>query len=227
MERQEQKSQEPDTPLIAGLATGPAELPSDLPTAGEPQAATLSAPPTPSMPQPQLHQESHDVLDSAGPRADSFNSKETDESTVLETLIIAVLKAFDGRSLPKLPINITLNTFLAFFATSYKAAFMTVLGEIIGQWKWNMTKGGGNHKSRNNNGIYKFDLLDNSSRGPWGSWLTIVNFKWRHLVSALALLSLASALTSPITQQMSVKHLDAKCAIVDCDFEPYSSAAVW
>ncbi|KAK5659839.1 hypothetical protein OQA88_13302 [Cercophora sp. LCS_1] len=115
------------------------------------------------------------------------------------TIIVAVLGAYDSHPLPKLPMNITLNTFLAFFTTFAKASFTTVISEALSQWKWNMTATPGNLKKRPSN-LHEFDVLDNSSRGPWGSWLLIWNFKWRHFVTLAAILSLLSAFTSPVTQ---------------------------
>ncbi|KAK5659758.1 hypothetical protein OQA88_969 [Cercophora sp. LCS_1] len=118
-------------------------------------------------------------------------------------VIVVVLRTYEGRSLPKLPMDITLNTFLAFFATFSKAAFCTVLTEALSQWKWNIT----NPDPVNKNGGYvskvsDFELVDKASRGPWGSWLLIWSVKWRHFITGAALLSLISNFTSPITQQL-------------------------
>ncbi|KAK5654198.1 hypothetical protein OQA88_7629 [Cercophora sp. LCS_1] len=121
------------------------------------------------------------------------------------TIIIAVLRAYEGQALPKLPMNITLNTFLAFFTSPSKAAVMAVVAEALAQWKWNLAS-----TKEPNSKVYHFSILDSSSRGPWGSWLLIWNFKWRHVASLAAGLSLLSTLTSPITQQMLT--LDMKLA---------------
>ncbi|KAK5653091.1 hypothetical protein OQA88_9189 [Cercophora sp. LCS_1] len=52
--------------------------------------------------------------------------------------IMAALRAFEGRALPNLPMDITLNTFVAFFATACRHSFITVIQESLAQWKWNM-----------------------------------------------------------------------------------------
>ncbi|KAK0636708.1 hypothetical protein B0T17DRAFT_88058 [Bombardia bombarda] len=97
-------------------------------------------------------------------------------------------------------MNITLNTFLAFFTTFTKAAFMSPISEALSQWKWNIyTPNGQESKGRS---LADFQVLDSASRGAWGNWTLIRNFKWRHFVSFAAVFSILSIFTSPITQQM-------------------------
>ncbi|KAK1751795.1 hypothetical protein QBC47DRAFT_405814 [Echria macrotheca] len=115
-------------------------------------------------------------------------------------IIIAVLGAYNGRSLPKLPMNITLNTFLAFFTTFTKAAFMTPISEALSQWKWNLLTPGG--PKRRQGTLSDFELLDSASRGTWGSCRLLGVFKWRHFVSMTAFLSIVSIFTSPVMQNM-------------------------
>ncbi|KAK5654536.1 hypothetical protein OQA88_7165 [Cercophora sp. LCS_1] len=110
-------------------------------------------------------------------------------------IIVTVLRVYGSRPLPSLPMNLTLNTFLAFFATFSKAAFMTLVAESLAQWKWNLA-------STRHNTIHDFDLVDTASRGPWGAALMIRRFHLDHLVTIAGCLSLISVFTSPITQQM-------------------------
>ncbi|KAK3320319.1 hypothetical protein B0T19DRAFT_446084 [Cercophora scortea] len=116
------------------------------------------------------------------------------------TIIVAVLGAYDGKALPRLPMSITLNTFLAFFTTFTKAAFMTPVSEAISQWKWNMfaPRNDGSH----GRSLADFQILDAASRGTWGSWVLMYNF--RHFVCFAAVFSIVSIFTSPVTQQMIV-----------------------
>jgi hypothetical protein len=100
-------------------------------------------------------------------------------------VITAVLRAYDGQTLPSLPMDITLNTFLAFFTSSSKVAFTVAVNECLAQWKWNLA-------SRARSTLYDFDRLDMASRGPWGAFLIIRKFKWRHLVTVAGCLSLIS-----------------------------------
>ncbi|KAK3690251.1 hypothetical protein B0T22DRAFT_515421 [Podospora appendiculata] len=117
-------------------------------------------------------------------------------------IIVAVLAAYDGKALPRLPMSITLNTFLAFFTTFTKAAFMSPVSEAISQWKWNMfapRSGGGHGRS-----LADFQILNAASRGTWGSWVLMYNFRWRHFVCFASAFSIVSIFTSPVTQQMIV-----------------------
>jgi len=48
---------------------------------------------------------------------------------------VVVLAVYDGHLLPTLPMNITLNTFVAFFSTFAKSSFMIPVTEALSQWK--------------------------------------------------------------------------------------------
>lgn len=73
------------------------------------------------------------------------------------------MRTFDGKALPTLPLSITLNTFLAFFTTLTKAAFMIAVCEALSQWKWNW------FATRADRPLHDFQLFDDASRGAWGS----------------------------------------------------------
>lgn len=103
-----------------------------------------------------------------------------------------VLSKFDQRSLPDWPFAITLNTFLAFFATLAKAAFMIPVSAAIAraQWTW----------FRRERPLHDFHVFDQASRGPWGSLALIWRVRGRQLVVLGALLTVVSVLTSPLSQ---------------------------
>ncbi|OHF01925.1 hypothetical protein CORC01_02803 [Colletotrichum orchidophilum] len=107
-------------------------------------------------------------------------------------LIVAVLCSYDQQPLPDWPLNITLNTFLAFFTTLAKAAFMLPVSVAISQsqWSWFL-------KDRP---LHDLHLFDQASRGPWGSVMLLKRIRYTHFVSLGAVLMVVSALTSPITQ---------------------------
>ncbi|CZR65452.1 uncharacterized protein PAC_15352 [Phialocephala subalpina] len=110
-------------------------------------------------------------------------------------VIIAVLRVYDGKALPTLPMSITLNTFLAFFTTLTKAAFMLSVAEATSQWKWNMLK----HKERP---LTDFLAVDSASRSVWGSFWILGRFHLKHITTVGAVISLLGMVTSPVTQQM-------------------------
>ncbi|KAK5655525.1 hypothetical protein OQA88_5456 [Cercophora sp. LCS_1] len=123
----------------------------------------------------------------------------------IASFIIAVLRVYDGRSLPKLPMSITLNTFLAFFTTLSKVAFMSPISEALSQWKWNILVSG-RPRAQQGRQVHEFDVLDNASRATWGSWPVIWNFRWRHVVSLAAILSILSIFVTPVTQALVSYH---------------------
>jgi len=71
-------------------------------------------------------------------------------------------------------MQITLNTFLAFFTTFTKAAFMIPISEALSQWKWNIYASGLPSRP-----LADFQVLDAASRGVWGSWMLFRNFRWK------------------------------------------------
>jgi len=139
----------------------------------------------------------------------------------MSEVIITVLGIYDGRPLPKLPLNITLNTFLAFFTTFTKAAFMTPISEALSQWKWNALTTSGSRRKHINT-LYDFEVLDSASRGTWGAWRLLCNFKWRHFVSVAAIFSIISVFTSPIMQGM-IAYLERPAPIQVDAFVPLTT----
>ncbi|EXF80285.1 hypothetical protein CFIO01_08522 [Colletotrichum fioriniae PJ7] len=116
-------------------------------------------------------------------------------STLLLAVIIVVLLKYDSQVQPNWPLNATLNSFLALFTTLAKAAFMVPVCACISQsqWAWFNTNG----VSRP---LYDFEVIDQASRGAWGSLILLWRFRFRHFVVLGALLTAMSALTSPVTQ---------------------------
>ncbi|KAK3346438.1 hypothetical protein B0T25DRAFT_612946 [Lasiosphaeria hispida] len=108
-------------------------------------------------------------------------------------VIISVLKSFDGEPLPKLPLHITLNTFLAFFTAFTKAAFMNPVVQCISQWKWNWLFG-------HDRPLVDFDTFDNASRGVLGSIVLLKLLKWRHIAVVGGVISIIGIATTPVTQ---------------------------
>jgi hypothetical protein len=68
-------------------------------------------------------------------------------------------------------MSITLNTFVALFVTLARFAFMTPVVEGLGQLKWMLFMGGDSRP------LVDFEMLDEASRGPWGSLVILVRHK--------------------------------------------------
>ena len=81
-----------------------------------------------------------------------------------------VLYRADGNSPPKWPLNITLNTFLAFFTSLVKIAFMFPIFEGLGQLKWMWFMADAKPLS-------DFQAFDEASKGSWGCVKLLAQFK--------------------------------------------------
>ncbi|KAK4220026.1 hypothetical protein QBC37DRAFT_271690 [Rhypophila decipiens] len=88
----------------------------------------------------------------------------------------------------------TLNTFLAFFTTFTKAAFIYPVVQCISQWKWNW------FATNDERPLADFHTFDNASRGIIGSIGLLRLLKYRHIAAVGAIISLTSIATTPITQ---------------------------
>jgi hypothetical protein len=77
---------------------------------------------------------------------------------------------FDGRQPPTWPLGITLNTFLAFFTSLAKLAFMIPITEGLGQlrWLWFTSRP---------RPLNDFEAIDQASRGAFGSLRLLAKFK--------------------------------------------------
>ncbi|KAF6828957.1 hypothetical protein CPLU01_08187 [Colletotrichum plurivorum] len=118
-------------------------------------------------------------------------------SVLLFVVIILVLFISNNGPLPEWPLGITLNTFLALFATLAKAAFMIPVSVALSQTQWAWL----NQDGMNPRPLYDLDVIDQASRGAWGSIVLLWRFRLRHFVALGALLVSISALISPVTQQ--------------------------
>jgi len=70
-----------------------------------------------------------------------------------------------------MPLGITLNTFLAFFTSLAKVAYMTPIIEGLGQLKWTW------FLSSRPKPLSDFQIIDDASRGAWGSLKLLVRLK--------------------------------------------------
>jgi len=84
--------------------------------------------------------------------------------------IIVVLAQYDGNKAPEWPLGISLNTFLAFFASVAKAALLVPVTEGLGQLRWIWFTGTPRR-------VYDFELFDSSTRGSFGSLRLLLSLK--------------------------------------------------
>jgi hypothetical protein len=87
--------------------------------------------------------------------------------------IIVVLLLLNNKQSKPLPGNITLNTFVSVLSRMSAAAMMLPTAEALGQLKWSWFQPGGSKK------LLDFEIFDEASRGPWGSFLLLMRTKGR------------------------------------------------
>lgn len=85
-------------------------------------------------------------------------------SLAFNTAIVVLLGAYNGQDLARssFPAGITLNAMISTFSTISKSFLAVATSAGLGQWKWLWFR----HERRT---LKTFDVLDQSSRGPWGS----------------------------------------------------------
>lgn len=82
------------------------------------------------------------------------------------------------------PVKFTLNSTIAFIITVTKGSAMYVVGKCLGQWKWVYF-----HEERRS--LVDLDIIDDASRGPWGSFKMITKL---HTMRAATLGAFATLL---------------------------------
>ena len=115
--------------------------------------------------------------------------------SILAMVAIVVLLAIaDGSSLPRLPLSITVNTYISFFATIAKAAMLVPVAESISQLKWLWFR-----QARK---LEDIQIFDDASRGPLGSIRLILRMKAIQFVAVGGLITVLSMLLDPFIQQI-------------------------
>lgn len=92
-------------------------------------------------------------------------------SAICMGTIIGVLVFLNGKKLPpKGPFGLTLNASIAILAKISSAALLLPASEALGQLKWSWFQG-------DSKKMWDFEIFDNASRGPWGSFLLLIRTK--------------------------------------------------
>jgi hypothetical protein len=110
--------------------------------------------------------------------------------------IAAVLYLFQDRPLPKhWLMGITLNAYLSILSRAASAALMLSVSEALGQLKWSWFQG----RSKK---LSDFEMFDNASRGPWGSFILLIRTKGRTLAALGAVVTICALVMDPFFQQV-------------------------
>lgn len=117
-------------------------------------------------------------------------------SIICVGLILVVLFMANDRALAAWPLWIQPNSLIAVFTTVGKSAMMVPIASCISQLKWR-------HFELHTNRLSDLQLLDEASRGPWGSLMLLADVRTRAFTAqALAVLSLMSLGFDPSAQQI-------------------------
>lgn len=87
---------------------------------------------------------------------------------------IVLLFFAHGKPLVDYPLFISLNASISILATITRVLLGFALGSCLGQWKWNWFK-------KRSDSLAIFESFEDASRGPWGSFILVANFKVRYV----------------------------------------------
>lgn len=108
--------------------------------------------------------------------------------------LFAMLGSFNGHARPNWPAYASMNTIVAITTAILKASMMLSITEGISELKWQwFTK---------SQPLIDVNAFDSASRGPWGSFLFLFNFK-RHLLATFgAVITIFALAIDPFSQQV-------------------------
>jgi hypothetical protein len=110
--------------------------------------------------------------------------------------IVAVLFAYNGKSMTHWNAWLRLNTVVSALATLAKSSMLMVFGQGLGQLKWQ-------HFEQCPRHLLDFEVFENASRGPWGSLRLLYYINWKALAgSAGAVITILALAMDPFAQQV-------------------------
>ena len=124
-------------------------------------------------------------------------------SAVCMGAIVGVLLYLSNEPLSKWQlsrIGLTLNAFISVLSNVATAALLLPVAEALGQLKWSWFQG---HSKK----LWDFEIFDNASRGPWGSFLLLIRTKGRALAALGALVTIFALALDPFFQQIGRAHV--------------------
>lgn len=119
-------------------------------------------------------------------------------SAVCMGAIVGVLLYLGNEPLSKWQlsrIGLTLNAFISVLSKVASAALLLPVAEALGQLKWSWFQG---HSKK----LWDFEIFDNASRGPWGSFLLLIRTKGRALAALGALVTIFALALDQFFQQV-------------------------
>lgn len=120
-------------------------------------------------------------------------------SAVCMAAVIAVLIYLKDDPLAKWSLaektGLTLNAYISVLSKMAGAALILPVSEALGQLKWSWFQ-------QNSKQMWDFEIFDNASRGPWGSFLLLIRTKGKALAALGAMITLCLMALDPFFQQV-------------------------
>ncbi|CAI6323300.1 unnamed protein product [Periconia digitata] len=116
-------------------------------------------------------------------------------SAICMAIIVGTLIRYREQKPPRWISGLTLNTFIAVLSKISGAALILPISEGLGQLKWSWFRGDSKR-------MWDFEIFDNASRGPWGSFLLLIRTKGKALAALGALVTLCCLALDPFFQQV-------------------------
>lgn len=151
-------------------------------------------------------------------------------AALLMGAIVGLLAHYDGKFMPEWPLEINLNSVIAFLSTFLRAAILAAVAEIIGQIKWTWF-------TERTRPLHHLQDFDSASRSVLGSLrlLAVVAWNWSFTSAGLlgicaALVTIASLAVGPFTQQAiktvtcPMLHESARSSLPVANYVPGSSS---
>jgi hypothetical protein len=111
--------------------------------------------------------------------------------------LIAMLSVYQGKTTPQLPLDITFNAIISTLATVSKSAALFVVAASMGQYRWLLL-----HHGKQDCNLRDIQLVDDASRGLWGSIKLLPYVRKRWVVVLGAITTIASIAIDPLVQQV-------------------------
>ncbi|KAH7411582.1 hypothetical protein DE146DRAFT_627642 [Phaeosphaeria sp. MPI-PUGE-AT-0046c] len=107
--------------------------------------------------------------------------------------MLAMLRDFQGKPLPKWPLGLSFNTALSLFGAIIRFPALYITAEGIGQFKWLWLQ--------RKRPLSHLTAYDDASRGPWGATKLLWTVRWNDMFAFLgAIITIASLGFDPFTQ---------------------------
>ncbi|KAK3064891.1 hypothetical protein LTS18_002966 [Coniosporium uncinatum] len=111
--------------------------------------------------------------------------------------VLVILVKYDHKPVPFLPFGITINAIISVLSGVVKSALLVPIAEAIGQLKWNWFRG----TSRD---LADFEVIDEASRGPWGSLVLLLRTRLRSMACLGAAITVLIIALDPFFQQIVI-----------------------